>query len=262
MAANSYSFAFVGNCPQAGPDLGIALERAGHQVSHYADGQAALAAPAGRRPDAVLLDAAPADGDRSAVLADLRRCPRLHDALFIGLANAAAPDAPHPGFDHLLSAAEPLATLLELVKQHASKRGYVPERTLLVEDHPDLALATAMLLRREGMVVDIAHSAAQAMEMAARHAPDLMLCDLNLPDMSGLQLVHSLRTAAPAHTMRVVIVSAYSEADLQIYRLASQDLDIDAFMSKPITSDTIRKTLAGLGARHRRKSRPSTTTTR
>lgn len=64
---------------------------------------------------------------------------------------------------------------------------------LLIEDHADLANATADSLRLLGLDIQIAGSGNQALKMARAFRPAIVLCDLSLPDMSGLEVVRRLR---------------------------------------------------------------------
>jgi len=57
-------------------------------------------------------------------------------------------------------------------------------RVLLVEDHPDWAAAMGEFLRSEGLEVQPALSGSEALDVAAAFRPQLILCDLNLPDMN------------------------------------------------------------------------------
>lgn len=75
-----------------------------------------------------------------------------------------------------------------------------PCRILLVEDHADTAAMMRRLLARRGYVVTVAATCAEALAAARTRAFDLLLCDIGLPDGSGLDLVGALSqlTKAPA----------------------------------------------------------------
>lgn len=68
-----------------------------------------------------------------------------------------------------------------------------PLNILIVEDHLDSARVMSILLRQDGHTVGVAGGVAQAAEMAAAGSFDLMLCDLGLPDGSGLDLMRDLK---------------------------------------------------------------------
>ena len=113
-------------------------------------------------------------------------------------------------------------------------------RVLLVEDDPDLAEATAEFLRLEALDVRIAASGRDALETATGFQPQLVLCDLNLPDMTGLELVRSLRSNPSTKGTYIAILTAMRERDLT-GRLEAGEQQADAFISKPLTFDAVRR---------------------
>jgi two-component system, OmpR family, alkaline phosphatase synthesis response regulator PhoP len=106
-------------------------------------------------------------------------------------------------------------------------------RVLLVEDYPDLAAATADFLASEGLEVRTALSGRDAVEVAAVFQPQLVLCDLNLPDMSGVDVVHQLRLNPANERTYAVILTA-------VGRAFTKPADVDAFVEKPLTIDSIK----------------------
>ena len=120
-------------------------------------------------------------------------------------------------------------------------------RVLVVEDDPLIADAHAAYVRRvEGFDLSgVAHTAQRAMA-ALRSGPiDLVLLDLNLPDMNGLELCRSLR-AAGFGTDVLVVTSA---RDLAVVRSAVS-LGVAHYLLKPFTFATFREKLLGY-ARYR-----------
>jgi CheY-like chemotaxis protein len=78
-------------------------------------------------------------------------------------------------------------------------------RILLVEDHDGIARACQRLLVSHGHFVVRAAAAASALAAAEREAFDLLLCDLSLPDGSGLQLLPRLRSCLTQHNAERVV---------------------------------------------------------
>jgi two-component system alkaline phosphatase synthesis response regulator PhoP len=115
-----------------------------------------------------------------------------------------------------------------------------PLRVLLVEDDPDLAEATAEFLRLEALDVRVAASGRDALESAAAFQPQLVLCDLHLPDMPGLDLVRRLRTDPSTAGTYIAILTALRERDLTD-RPEAGEQHADAFISKPLTFDAVRR---------------------
>jgi CheY-like chemotaxis protein len=118
-------------------------------------------------------------------------------------------------------------------------------RLLLVEDHAALAEATAEFLQNAGLEVRIAGSGEQALKTAAVFHPDIILCDLRLPDMSGIELARALRATASAKNALIVLHSAISDVDLRTLKNQS-NVGIDSFISKPLTEEKLKTLLDGL----------------
>jgi two-component system, NarL family, response regulator DegU len=86
------------------------------------------------------------------------------------------------------------------------------ERILLVDDHPLTREALASLLAQHGFdVVGEAADGAEAIELAGRLHPDLVLLDLTMPDMDGLEALPGLRAAAPDCEVVVLTASGTEE---------------------------------------------------
>jgi DNA-binding NarL/FixJ family response regulator len=88
----------------------------------------------------------------------------------------------------------------------------VSERILIVDDHPVTREALAALLQQSGFTVaGQAADGETAIEQAAELAPDLILLDLSLPGMNGLEALPRLRAAAPAAEVVVLTASGTEE---------------------------------------------------
>src|SRR5215471_16479243 len=108
----------------------------------------------------------------------------------------------------------------------------LPLRVLLIEDHPDLAAATAAFLEAEGLDVRTALSGHEGLAITATFQPQLLLCDLNLPDMSGLDVVRELRSTPSTQRTYIVMLTGIAGMD-------ATQLQVDRCMVKPITTDAI-----------------------
>lgn len=85
-------------------------------------------------------------------------------------------------------------------------------RIVLVEDHPIVRQGLAQLINLQpGLtVVGEADSAAKALELVRAHKPDLVLLDVSLPRMNGLELIKQLKVERP--TLRMLVISMHDEA--------------------------------------------------
>ena len=90
-----------------------------------------------------------------------------------------------------------------------------PQRILLVEDHPDTARTLTRLLESSGYAVRTAHTAADALDLAAEHPFDLIISDIGLPDQTGYELMQQMRTrhAAQGVPVKGIALSGYGMED-------------------------------------------------
>src|SRR5512134_797364 len=79
-----------------------------------------------------------------------------------------------------------------------------PARVLVVEDEPQLASLYAAYLEREGVVPQQVESGAAALAATADRAFDVVLLDINLPDMNGLEVLRNLAGRANAPSVIVI----------------------------------------------------------
>lgn len=123
------------------------------------------------------------------------------------------------------------------------ERGLVrsPLRVLVVEDNEDSAETLAQLLSATGYQAQVAHGGPEAVGIARRFEPDVVLCDLELaPGFTGFDVLRALR-AAP-ETRRAVIVALTGLARAED-RAASQAAGFDAFLRKPVDHGVLDRIL-------------------
>ena len=122
-------------------------------------------------------------------------------------------------------------------------------RILLVEDHPDTAEAMGLLLGAAGHDVEVANTAAEALEKARRRAAqdgdgrpfDLVVSDLGLPDASGLDLMKSL---AEEYQLNGLALSGYGmEEDVK----RSLEAGFRRHLTKPVTPELLIRVVRELG---------------
>ena len=101
-------------------------------------------------------------------------------------------------------------------------------RLLVVEDDLPLAEALTTLLTSSGYAVDCVHDGASGEALAAAEQFDLVILDLNLPQMDGLSLLRAMR--ARANPAAVMILTARGAAEDRVRGL---DLGADDYMAKP-----------------------------
>lgn len=140
--------------------------------------------------------------------------------------------------------ADEVLTLARLNKAHVlpadAPRRNLQRRVLVVDDHVDAAHALELLLSRMGHSVDVAYNGQSAVRMARAARPDIVLLDLNMPDMSGHDVARQLREFL-GNTVRIIAVTGFgSDED----RHESIDAGIDQHIVKPIDFNVL-KSLTG-----------------
>jgi DNA-binding NarL/FixJ family response regulator len=116
-------------------------------------------------------------------------------------------------------------------------------RILLVDDHPITRGALAALLGQHGFsVVGEAADGAEAIELARRHRPELVLLDLSMPGMDGLEALPRLREAVP-ETEVVVLTASGTEENL----LAAIRGGAAGYLLKSEPPERIAEFLRGVG---------------
>lgn len=119
-------------------------------------------------------------------------------------------------------------------------------RVLLVEDAPRLAQAVAEILCGERYLVDVASTRAQAEELAASGAYDMILLDIMLPDGSGIDVLRGLRAAGDA-TPVILLTARDAVAD----RVAGLDAGADDYLPKPFHASELLARMRALLRRPR-----------
>jgi two-component system, OmpR family, KDP operon response regulator KdpE len=108
-------------------------------------------------------------------------------------------------------------------------------RILVVDDDPDILRLCAHALRAQGHTVTTCEAGGEALAAALDASFDLALCDLNLPDVHGLEIVRAIKLQVPA--LPVIVMTAL---DPREWREKSVEAGADHFMSKPLRLDALR----------------------
>lgn len=104
-------------------------------------------------------------------------------------------------------------------------------RILIVDDHPINLKLMRVLLESEGYTTVTAASAEAALAILRNETPDLILTDIQLPEMDGLALTRQLKSEPTTAAVPVVAVSAFAHAD---DRTRALEAGCIAYFSKPL----------------------------
>jgi signal transduction histidine kinase len=113
---------------------------------------------------------------------------------------------------------------------------------LVVEDNLDTAGSLRLLLEACGHRVRIAHRGEDALRLAAQAAPDVVVCDIGLPDLDGYEVARRLRAAAGEDAPRLLALTGYGTgAD----RARAAEAGFDAHLVKPVEPAQLLAALRG-----------------
>lgn len=106
------------------------------------------------------------------------------------------------------------------------------ERILLIEDEPDIAEVLQYNLEKEGFHVETARRGDTGLESIRKDAPDLILLDLMLPGIDGLELTRLLKRDTVTSRLPIVMLTARGE---EVDRIVGLELGADDYISKPFS---------------------------
>ncbi len=109
----------------------------------------------------------------------------------------------------------------------------IREKILVIEDEKPISRFISAVLTSNGYEAMQARSGSEALSMISSHCPDLIILDLGLPDMDGLEILRQLRSWS---SLPVVVVSARSHEKDKVTAL---DLGADDYLTKPFGTDEL-----------------------
>ncbi len=125
-------------------------------------------------------------------------------------------------------------------------------KILLVEDSERLRRSLGHGLRREGHSVDLAVNGEESLDYAETYDYDVIILDLMLPKINGLDVLQRLRTSG--RRTHILILSAQDQIETRITGL---DLGADDYMVKPFSFDELKARMRALHRRGTEQKRPS-----
>jgi DNA-binding NarL/FixJ family response regulator len=130
------------------------------------------------------------------------------------------------------------------------------KQILCIEDDAETAALIAEDLQERGYIVQIATGGHEGVSAILKLAPDLVLCDINMPDMSGFDVMECLSTIAPQQrTVPFIFLTARKDRDSE---LKGRRLGADDYVAKPVDFEilaAIVEARLGRGARNEAWSR-------
>lgn len=114
-------------------------------------------------------------------------------------------------------------------------------KILAVDDHPDTAIALSMLFKLHGHETRIAYDGQQAIEVGEQFRPDLVLMDLRMPRLDGLEACRRMRHLAWGTHPTIIAVTGFGEREDRSRTAAA---GFDGYLVKPVDFHTINETIA------------------
>ena len=103
------------------------------------------------------------------------------------------------------------------------------QRILVVDDEPNIREVVGLYLKREGFEVDVAADGEEALTIIERAPPDLVVLDLMMPKLGGLEMTRILRDSLD---IPIIMLTAKSQEDDKIYGL---EMGADDYLTKPFS---------------------------
>lgn len=114
---------------------------------------------------------------------------------------------------------------------------------LLAEDHADSREMLAVMLEMDGYRVVRAQDGVEALDLARLDQPDLIITDVNMPRMNGIDLIRAIRSAENGlSTVPIVAITAYGSS----FCLEARDAGADQALSKPLGYEHVQEIVNSL----------------
>jgi CheY-like chemotaxis protein/nitrogen-specific signal transduction histidine kinase len=164
-------------------------------------------------PDIITLDVLMPGLDGWTVLTALKAAPDLADipVIMLSIVNESSKGFMLGASDYLVKPIDNKrlqALVNAYISGRASTSRSIQDRILLVEDDASLRELLGRTLEREGWVVHEATNGRQALDSVARLQPALLLLDLMLPDIDGVQVIDELRTTTAGRSIPIIVLTA------------------------------------------------------
>ncbi|WOD40278.1 response regulator [Nodosilinea sp. E11] len=113
-------------------------------------------------------------------------------------------------------------------------------KILIIEDEPSVLDNLQDILTLENYAVVIAHNGRQGVEAALEHRPDLILCDVMMPEMDGFEVVKVLRETPTTQTIPFIFLTAKAD---RLDQREGMDLGADDYLTKPFRPQEVLRAI-------------------
>jgi CheY-like chemotaxis protein len=154
----------------------------------------------------------------------------------------------HVSLPLTVDSSRPAAAPAAVVKAEVGESGKHALRILVVEDHPVNQKLASRLLEKEGHHVDLACNGQEGVDFSAAHAYDVILMDMQMPVMDGLEATRVIRRREEAQGLPHLPIIAMTANAMESDRQACLDAGMDEFVAKPIRVAELNEKLGQIKA--------------
>jgi PAS domain S-box-containing protein len=238
LLARTRTILVVDDDPTVSKLVKMQLERSGYRVFILGRGGSVKAWVEKRHPDLILLDLIlpdMEDMDGLDVLRDLRGSSTAADIpiIILSIVEDDGTACKLGAVDYLTKPVDS-EDLLQSVEQALTWQG----RVLIVEDDPDTVGLLSSTMRKIGFTPLVAANGYEALAMARRYRPDLILLDLRLPGMDGYESLTHLKRDVVTQAIPIIAVSAHV-VNIEQERNRLIALGATSFLAKPFSVDDL-----------------------
>ena len=123
---------------------------------------------------------------------------------------------------------------------YAVSRPPIPYSILLIEDEDSMGQVTQLLLESCGYEVCVATDGAQGLRLVRALSPNMVICDVNMPGMGGLEVLRTLRQSETTRHIPVIFLSGFiSEGQ----KKEALELGTSAFLCKPCSFELMKQVI-------------------
>jgi two-component system, OmpR family, alkaline phosphatase synthesis response regulator PhoP len=135
----------------------------------------------------------------------------------------------------------------------AAKATQVVQKILVVDDDPDIVELLEYNLQKEGYEVRTAHDGRKGLDIAREFRPDLILLDIMMPQLDGIETARMIRSDADLRDTYILFLTARSE---EYSEIAAFEIGADDYITKPIKPRALMSRINALFRREAQKSDP------
>jgi len=125
---------------------------------------------------------------------------------------------------------------MRLIRVIAGRMTVMPTRILIVEDDPDIAELVGRYLDKAGFITERAASGREALQTIAVRPPGLMVLDLMLPHVDGLEVCRQIRADEATAAIPIIMLTARAE---ESERIVGLELGADDYLAKPFSPNEL-----------------------